>query len=136
MSSGAKLDKKYLPPDYAQTSGGDFLDTPKFGSANAQNFASNEIDRYNSYESNNVANEFRPERTQAAFERSAAILRQENANNGDSYSFAFETENGIAAEESGVATNGVEAQGGFSYIGDDGKQYSIRLVGIYSFFVY
>ncbi|XP_031765794.2 pupal cuticle protein 36a-like [Galleria mellonella] len=70
--------------------------------------------------------ENRPERPQAAFERNAAILRQDNSNDGETYSYAYETENGIYAEESGVATNGVEAQGGFSYTGDDGQVYSIR----------
>ncbi|CAF4877245.1 unnamed protein product [Pieris macdunnoughi] len=122
LSSGAKLDKTYLPPSSAQAAGGDFLDTPNFGSGDTFIPNGQDVNRYN-YEGNF---EYRPERTQAAFERNAAILRQDNVNNGDSYSFAFETENGIAAEESGVATNGVEAQGGFSYIGDDGKQYSIR----------
>ncbi|KAM3960267.1 uncharacterized protein ACR2FA_005562 [Aphomia sociella] len=70
--------------------------------------------------------ENRPERAQAAFERNAAILRQDNSNDGETYSYAYETENGIYAEENGVATNGVEAQGGFSYTGDDGQVYSIR----------
>ncbi|CAK1584184.1 unnamed protein product [Parnassius mnemosyne] len=41
-------------------------------------------------------------------------------------SYAFETENGIYAEENGVATNGVEAQGSYSYTGDDGQVYSVR----------
>ncbi|CAH0724183.1 unnamed protein product, partial [Brenthis ino] len=69
--------------------------------------------------------EERPERPQAAYERHAAILRQEYQNNGESYAYAYETENGISADESGVAINGVKAHGGFSYTGDDGKQYSI-----------
>ncbi|XP_047997083.1 pupal cuticle protein 36a-like [Leguminivora glycinivorella] len=68
----------------------------------------------------------RPERPQASFERNAAILRQDSQNDGETYSYAYETENGISAEESGVATNGVEAQGGYSYTGDDGQVYTIR----------
>ncbi|XP_038211271.1 pupal cuticle protein 36-like [Zerene cesonia] len=139
LSSGDKLDNTYLPPSHAQSSGGgNFLDTPNFGlrSSDSENFGpSNTNGQYNAYDNsqadvngdvNNYNTFGRQERTQAAFERNAAILRQDNVNNGDSYSYAFETENGITAEENGVATNGVEAQGGFSYIGDDGVQYSIR----------
>lgn len=68
----------------------------------------------------------RPERPQAALERHAAILRQDYQNNGESYAYAYETENGIFGEEKGVAVDGVRAHGGYSYTGDDGKQYSIR----------
>ncbi|XP_045777295.1 uncharacterized protein LOC123875491 [Maniola jurtina] len=67
----------------------------------------------------------RYERKQAVNERNAAVLRQEYKNEGDAYAYAYETENGIWAEENGVATNGVNAQGAFSYIGDDGIQYSM-----------
>ncbi|XP_041984401.1 cuticle protein 3-like [Aricia agestis] len=116
---GAKLDRNYLPPSFAQTSGGsEFLETPKSGENQyqpSQNFG---------YQANYVESQ-RPERPQAAFERNAGILRLDNENDGDRYSYAYETENGIVAEESGIATDGVRAQGGFSYVGDDGKQYSI-----------
>ncbi|XP_041985056.1 trithorax group protein osa-like [Aricia agestis] len=71
------------------------------------------------------AQEPRPERPQAAADRNAEILKYVNENNGDSYEYSYETSNGISAGESGVATNGVMAQGGFSYTGDDGKPYSI-----------
>ncbi|CAK1550819.1 unnamed protein product [Leptosia nina] len=136
LSSGAKLDKTYLPPSNAQTAGGDnFLDAPQYETQNygEQDYTPSFDQEHNTYTDsvNYEQNSFvdaRPERTQAAFERNAAILRQENVNNGDSYSFAYETENGITAEENGVATNGVEARGSFSYIGDDGKQYSIRYI--------
>ncbi|CAB3255824.1 unnamed protein product [Arctia plantaginis] len=73
---------------------------------------------YSSYES-------RSERAQTAFEKNAAILRQDNSNVGGTYSYAYETENGIVAEETGVSSNGVQAQGGYSYTGDDGKVYSV-----------
>lgn len=33
---------------------------------------------------------------------------------------------GIQAEETGVENNGIQAQGGYSYTGDDGQVYSIR----------
>lgn len=188
LSNGAKLDRTYLPPSYAQTSGGsgNFLQTPVPGpsdyqrdngltqtapgsnrnsfaqsgneytqngngfSQNSNDYAQNGNDfdqNGNNYAQNgndfaqngndftqgntgdyNGFNNFesRPERAQAAFERNAAILRQDNQNDGETYAYAYETENGIIAEENGVATNGVEAQGGFSYTGDDGQVYSIR----------
>ncbi|XP_061720785.1 collagen alpha-2(I) chain-like [Cydia pomonella] len=66
-----------------------------------------------------------PERPQAAADRNAEILRYDNQNDGETFSYHFETSNGISAEESGVATNGVQAQGGFSYTGDDGQFYKI-----------
>ncbi|XP_069361657.1 uncharacterized protein [Maniola hyperantus] len=69
--------------------------------------------------------EQRHERKQAVNERNAAIVRQEYKNEGDAYAYAYETENGIWAEENGVATNGVNAKGAFFYIGDDGVQYSM-----------
>ncbi|KOB64641.1 putative cuticle protein [Operophtera brumata] len=96
------------------------IETPQPGS-----FAKNsEFNNVNGF--NNFGVEARPERAQAALERNAAILRQDNSNDGETFSYAYETENGIYAEESGVATNGVEAQGGYSYTGDDGQVYSIR----------
>lgn len=65
------------------------------------------------------------ERAKAALDRTANTLRFENEVGPESYSYAFETDNGITAEENGVATNGVQAQGGFSYTGDDGQVYSV-----------
>ncbi|XP_023944532.2 hornerin [Bicyclus anynana] len=72
-----------------------------------------------------VAQTYKPERAQAAADRNAEILKYVNDNNGESYLYSYETSNGISAEESGVATNGVKAQGGFSYTGDDGQAYSL-----------
>ncbi|KAI8432868.1 hypothetical protein MSG28_013795 [Choristoneura fumiferana] len=66
-----------------------------------------------------------PERPQAASDRNAEILRYNNENDGETFAYDFETSNGISAEESGVATNGVQAQGGYSYTGDDGQFYKI-----------
>ncbi|XP_053614719.1 serine-rich adhesin for platelets-like [Plodia interpunctella] len=68
------------------------------------------------------------------YQRSQGLItRDQNANTvrfdsnvgTDSFSYSFETDNGISADESGVATNGVQAQGGFSYTGDDGQVYSV-----------
>ncbi|XP_013136937.1 PREDICTED: uncharacterized protein LOC106102076 [Papilio polytes] len=130
-SSAAKLNRAYLPPNYAQTSGGsEFLQTPLSNSFNGQGndgfIAKDTIAQFgNEYTIGNAVNA-RAERPRAAFERNAAIVRQSNENDGERYSYAFETENGIVAEENGIATNGVEAQGGYSYTGDDGQVYSVR----------
>ncbi|CAG5015055.1 unnamed protein product [Parnassius apollo] len=65
-------------------------------------------------------------RPRAALERNAAILRSDSEVNDQGYHYAFETENGIQAEETGREANGIEAQGGYSYVGDDGQVYSVR----------
>ncbi|XP_053614832.1 collagen, type I, alpha 1a-like [Plodia interpunctella] len=75
--------------------------------------------------SNQGGAQTQPERPQAAADRNAEILRYENENDGNTFAYSFETSNGISAEESGVATNGVQAQGGFSYTGDDGEVYKV-----------
>lgn len=169
-SNAAKLDRAYLPPNHAATSGGsgNFLQTPvnnyqgtagfnngatgnvvqannyqnngDFGQnaanfeqnaggfvRNDNNFAQNDAYGQNNNGFNNYANaEARPERPRAAIDRNAAILRLDNENDGESYAYAYETDNGIIAEENGVATDGVEAQGGYSYTGDDGQVYTVR----------
>ncbi|CAH0695650.1 unnamed protein product [Spodoptera exigua] len=126
LAQAAKLDRTYLPPNAEASAGSTFLQTPRqsngfqgqtgaiLPNSNAQSGA------YSGFEARPV------ERAQAAFERNAAILRQDNSNDGETYAYAYETENGISAEENGVATNGVQAQGGYSYTGDDGKVYSVR----------
>lgn len=43
----------------------------------------------------------------------------------ENYSYGFETDNGISVGENGEAADGVKAQGGYSYKGDDGKTYSV-----------
>ncbi|CAB3255816.1 unnamed protein product [Arctia plantaginis] len=67
-----------------------------------------------------------PDRARASIDKNAEILHYENNIDGDTFAYSFETSNGIAADEAGVATNGVRAQGGFSYTGDDGQFYSVR----------
>ncbi|CAH1640097.1 unnamed protein product [Spodoptera littoralis] len=62
-------------------------------------------------------------RPQQDAEKNAATLKQDQDVSEDgSYHFGFETSNGIRAEEAG---NPVEAQGGFSYKGDDGHTYTV-----------
>lgn len=138
FAHAAKLDKTYLPPNYQSSGGADgILQTPLLssGSQKGDSFARNaniyaqngkgfRPEEYNGFGAN--FGSVRAERPRAALERNAAILRQKNNNDGETYSYSYETENGIYAEENGVATNGVEAQGGFAYTDDDGKLYSIR----------
>lgn len=56
----------------------------------------------------------------------AQILRLNSDVTAEGFSYDFETSNGIRADASGVATNGVQSQGSFSYKGDDGQDYSIQ----------
>ncbi|XP_075980920.1 uncharacterized protein LOC142979713 [Anticarsia gemmatalis] len=59
------------------------------------------------------------DKTRASTLKFASELGLEN------YSYGFETDNGIAVGEDGVAEDGVKAHGGYSYKGDDGKVYSV-----------
>ncbi|XP_045777590.1 LOW QUALITY PROTEIN: cuticle protein 3-like [Maniola jurtina] len=68
-------------------------------------------------------------RPQASFERTARILAYDSDVKEDSYRYNYETENGIKAEEQGREVDGIEAQGGYKYTGDDGQLYSITYTG-------
>ncbi|KAJ8717021.1 hypothetical protein PYW08_005420 [Mythimna loreyi] len=72
-----------------------------------------------------VPSVYRPERPQAAADRNAVILNYENVRTPNGYSYSFDTSNGIHADESGIVDNGTKAQGSYSYVGDDGKVYSV-----------
>jgi hypothetical protein len=65
------------------------------------------------------------ERSQAPYDRVANTLRFDSEVKPDAYRFSFETDNGISAEENGADVNGNQAQGGYSYTGDDGQVYSV-----------
>lgn len=43
----------------------------------------------------------------------------------DKFNYAFETNNGIKVAQNGIDMNGVQSHGSYSYVGDDGKQYSV-----------
>lgn len=62
---------------------------------------------------------------QNSADASAQILRSNSEVTAEGFSYDFETSNGIRADASGVATNGVQSQGSFGYKGDDGQDYSI-----------
>ncbi|XP_068620437.1 cuticle protein 3-like [Battus philenor] len=64
-------------------------------------------------------------RPQAAYEKNARIIAFDSDIKENSYRYNYETENGIKAEEQGQEVEGIEAQGGFQYTGDDGQVYSI-----------
>lgn len=59
------------------------------------------------------------------------ILKLEDNNSGDgTYSYAYETGNGIAAQEHGDARGeGTRAQGGFSYTSPEGEHVQIQYTG-------
>lgn len=68
----------------------------------------------------------RPERPQAEFDRNAEILNYKNILTPDGeFEYSFDTSNGIHADENGTSIDGVKAEGSYSYIGDDGKLYSV-----------
>ncbi|KAJ8931383.1 hypothetical protein NQ314_015714 [Rhamnusium bicolor] len=60
--------------------------------------------------------------------RQIPILRFDDKNDGEgSYSYAYETGNGISAQEQGDARgDGTKAHGGFSYTSPDGQQVHIQ----------
>ncbi|XP_026739799.1 cuticle protein 3-like [Trichoplusia ni] len=64
-------------------------------------------------------------RPQASLERNARIIALDSDVKEDSFRYNYETENGIKAEEQGREADGIEAQGGYQYTGDDGQIYSV-----------
>ncbi|CAH2089156.1 unnamed protein product [Euphydryas editha] len=61
-------------------------------------------------------------RPQQAVERNSAILRLDQEIGENGFRYAYETSNGIQAEES---NNAGQSRGAFAYKGDDGKVYSV-----------
>lgn len=72
--------------------------------------------------------ESKSERPQASKDRNSNIISYANDVSIDNYSYGFETDNGIAIGENGVSNNGIQAQGGYSYMGDDGQVYKVTYV--------
>ncbi|XP_047031540.1 cuticle protein 3-like [Helicoverpa zea] len=67
-----------------------------------------------------------PHVVRSLLDRNANILRSESEVNEKGYHYAFDTDNGIHADEAGVEANGIQAAGSYSYTGDDGQVYSVR----------
>lgn len=65
-------------------------------------------------------------RPQADSDKNSVILSYKNIITPEGeFEYSFDTSNGIHADENGTASDGVRAEGSYSYIGDDGKMYSI-----------
>ncbi|XP_050674663.1 cuticle protein 3-like [Leptidea sinapis] len=58
-------------------------------------------------------------------EKTARILNYHSDNNGHAYQYSYETENGIRAQEVGQVNKGTQAEGAYSYTGDDGQTYTV-----------
>ncbi|XP_030030085.2 uncharacterized protein LOC115447234 [Manduca sexta] len=69
--------------------------------------------------------EVHPRRPHAELDANAVTLNYHNVITPDGFSYSYDTSNGISANESGTANNGVRAQGAYSYTGDDGKVYRV-----------
>ncbi|XP_045502114.1 serine-rich adhesin for platelets-like isoform X2 [Colias croceus] len=67
----------------------------------------------------------KPERAQASSDSLARTVKEESDLGVDMFNYGYETSNGISASETGVATNGVEATGQYSFTGDDGQVYTV-----------
>uniref|UniRef100_A0A453Z3Q2 Uncharacterized protein n=1 Tax=Anopheles quadriannulatus TaxID=34691 RepID=A0A453Z3Q2_ANOQN len=67
-----------------------------------------------------------------AADQNAKVLRYENVQDGDaSYKFAFESDDGIARQEQGelkTEQEGMNVQGNFKFVADDGKEYVVQYV--------
>nr|XP_026493175.1 cuticle protein 2-like isoform X2 [Vanessa tameamea] len=59
-------------------------------------------------------------------EKMAKTLAYHSENNGHSYHYAYETDNGIKAQEVGHVGKGTQAEGAYSYTGDDGHTYIVK----------
>lgn len=78
-----------------------------------------------SIDSTGTFSQNRPERPNAESDRIATILNYDNVLTPEGYMYSYETSNGIHVDETGKVGDGTKAQGSFSYIGDDGKTYSV-----------
>uniref|UniRef100_A0A182NII6 Uncharacterized protein n=1 Tax=Anopheles dirus TaxID=7168 RepID=A0A182NII6_9DIPT len=67
-----------------------------------------------------------------AANQNAKTLRYENVQDGDaSYKFAFESDDGIARQEQGelkTEQEGMNVQGNFKFVADDGQEYEVQYV--------
>jgi len=65
-------------------------------------------------------------------EGAARVFRLDSDQDNNGYHYAYQTENGIAAEQTGVigshqgrSADGISATGFYQYVGDDGKTYRV-----------
>lgn len=69
-----------------------------------------------------------PESVQRTRDRNSNIVRYQNDVGIDTYSYGFESDNGIVVHANGLSVDGVQEQGGYSYVGDDGQVYSVTYI--------
>ncbi|KAG6455963.1 hypothetical protein O3G_MSEX009506 [Manduca sexta] len=62
---------------------------------------------------------------QASKDYNSNTLSYQNNVESHKYNYGFQTDNGIAVGEKGVAHDGIHAQGGYSYKGNDGQDYKV-----------
>lgn len=129
-----RLDTQYLPPRKEASFGSR---TGSFSS----NIASQGFSTHNSFSSHAANNggfagvpSNRAEPTFHANTPQVPILRFDNENNGDgSFRYAYETADGVQAQEQGVLRDdgqegSQQSQGSFSFTAPDGNQYSISYI--------
>ncbi|OWR54746.1 cuticular protein RR-1 motif 15 precursor [Danaus plexippus plexippus] len=123
VCSAARLDNAYLPPR-----GGDGAGYGATGSGFGSSFGRGAVAGFGpsgaGFGGNAGGQSYSGAGSNPA-DANAQILKYNNEVTAEGFSYDFETSNGIRADASGVATNGVQSQGSFSYKGDDGQDYSI-----------
>ncbi|XP_022919794.1 pupal cuticle protein 27-like [Onthophagus taurus] len=125
-----KLDKTYLPPNSAGGSGGNenILNTPINPDESKYTIASPSPVYGPAHHDERQSNIQRSNNPEAR----ANLIKFDNNNDGSgNYHFDFETENRIRHEEHGQIKQDGEAvvvQGSYSYVGDDGKTYTVTYI--------
>lgn len=142
-----RLDNKYLPPNQQASSGNQqgYTDNQQGYSGNQQGFSGSQ-QGYSGSQQSYSGNQQTYSGSQQAYSgnqpavssnqyngpidkaaNDVPILRLENNNDGETYKYAYETGNGISAQEEGDARgDGTKALGGFSYTAPDGQQITIQ----------
>ncbi|KAK9512449.1 hypothetical protein O3M35_000880 [Rhynocoris fuscipes] len=130
----ARLDTSYLPPRGTAGSGAGFIPAPFGGAGGGAGFGAGAGAGFGAGAGAGFG---AGGGAYAGYRPSGPVIPiisyVNNPNQGDgSYSYSYETGNGIKAQESGHQSAvagpegpGTAAQGGFSYTGPDGVQYSI-----------
>ncbi|XP_041985059.1 uncharacterized protein LOC121737447 [Aricia agestis] len=139
LTAGDKLNSAYLPPPGANYSGGAGDNEVPF-EVPVGNFGVKDenvtrltpgIFREGGVTSDRPSARYpeRKTRPQEEAERNAVILNNVNIITPDGYfAYSFDTSNGIHADESGTASDGVKANGSYSYIGDDVPDAILKVI--------
>ncbi|XP_038211302.1 endocuticle structural glycoprotein SgAbd-2-like [Zerene cesonia] len=135
IAAAAKLEKVYLPPDVASASGADAgLQTP-FEPSESQSFGGQRQGFGGQRFTNQDQLSLNYNRQSERYANQAEILRFENEINQDGFRYAYETSDGTKAEQEGRVIPGslpeqgsLLVTGSYSYVGDDGKTYTVTYV--------